>query len=107
MCLRGRTQPYLRQLVFSLNWHASGTRTQIEITNSKPSTDRQSGGNFEYAINVSQTLEATALDPTTVPGWTHVLEGRPQDRMVLQEFLARLIKNAERRSKSNSKEDLR
>jgi hypothetical protein len=38
-----------------------------------------------------ETLEAIALNPASVPGWTHSLESRPQDRPVLQEFLGRLI----------------
>jgi hypothetical protein len=40
-----------------------------------------------------KTLEAVALDPASIPGWTHWLESHPQDRKVLQEFFTRLIRH--------------
>jgi hypothetical protein len=42
-----------------------------------------------------ETLEATAADPSSIRGWTALLEQHPQDRAVLKEFFRRLIRHNE------------
>jgi hypothetical protein len=55
--------------------------------------ERYSHGIMTLQGSPLETLKATAADPGSVPGWTHLLESHPQDRAVLQEFLTRLIRH--------------
>lgn len=38
-----------------------------------------------------EELEAAALDPTTIAGWTHLFEAHPEDVSIIREFLSRLL----------------
>jgi hypothetical protein len=53
--------------------------------------ERYSHGIMTLQGSSRKTLEAVALNPASVPGWTHLLETYLEDGGVLQEFLARLI----------------
>ncbi len=53
---------------------------------------RYSHGIMTLRPSPRKALEATAADPTTVPGWRDSLEDNPPDHAVLREFSARLIR---------------
>jgi len=54
--------------------------------------DRYAKGILTMQLAPIRTLEAVALDPASVPGWTHSLATHPEDCGVLKEFFARLIR---------------
>jgi len=53
--------------------------------------ERYSHGIMTLRLSPRKELEAVALNPASIPGWTHSLEMHPEDCGVLQEFFARLI----------------
>lgn len=53
--------------------------------------ERYSHGIMTLLGSPMSTLEEVALDPASVPGWTHLLATYPEDYGVLKEFFARLI----------------
>ena len=53
--------------------------------------DRYSHGIMTLQGSPSKTLKAVALDPASVPGWTHLLETHPEDYRILQEFFVHLL----------------
>lgn len=54
--------------------------------------DRYSHGIMTMQMAPIKTLEAVAMNPASVPGWTHSLAMHPEDCEVLKEFFARLIR---------------
>jgi hypothetical protein len=55
--------------------------------------ERYSHGIMTLRGSPLKTLESVALDPASVPGWTHSLASHPGDYAVLQDFFARLSRH--------------
>ena len=53
--------------------------------------ERYSHGIMTLQGSPMKTLQEVALDPASVPGWTHLLASHPEDCKILKEFFARLI----------------